>query len=257
MKDNKDNNINNISNINNNMTESTINLIELMEKYMLTTENIRNVDIIKSTSTFKQNNIRINKEKPNTSKLNNNLFIPEQKDTLFWCMYIILNELYNYESVVNYFTEENEIKIKWIEELRNNKSIFKTIKISRNSIEEELSSNNKITMKTIKALCYLKNINVFYIDNKKYYEILTHEDNPFYIIEKINGEYGLKQNINNDKLEYYRNNYWKLSNLDKPLKAISSYKSSELKEICSRLNITFNKVKITKPEMYEIILSKL
>jgi hypothetical protein len=166
MKDNKDNNINNISNINNNMTESTINLIELMEKYMLNTENIRNVDIIKSTSTFKQNNIRINKEKPNTSKLNNNLFIPEQKDTLFWCMYIILNELYNYESVVNYFTEENEIKIKWIEELRNNKSIFKTIKISRNSIEEELSSNNKITMKTIKALCYLKNINVFYIDNK-------------------------------------------------------------------------------------------
>ena len=113
-----------------------------------------------------------------------------------------------------------------------------------------------ISIKTIKALCYLKDINIFYIDNKKYYEIIINENNPIYVIEKINNQYGLKQKITNEKLDYYRNHYWKLENLDKPLKAISSYKSVELKDICKRLNIESSN-NMTKPQMYEKILEKL
>ena len=43
--------------------------------------------------------------------------------------------------------------------------------------------------------------------------------------------------------------------LDKPLKAVSSYKSDELKDICKRLHIDAHDM--TKPQMYEKILSKL
>ena len=157
----------------------------------------------------------------------------------------------------NYFTTEKEVKYKWIEEFRQRKDIFKTIKISRNTVENELANAKKISMNTIKALCHLKGINTFFIDNKKYYEIMINDNNPCYVIEKMDSKYGLKQSITNDKLDYYRNNFWKLENLDKPLKAISSYKSNELKDICKRLHIDITSSKITKQEMYQEILSKL
>jgi len=157
--------------------------------------------------------------------------------------------------ISNFFTTEKETKYKYVEELRKRKELFKPIKISRNTVEDELGNLKTITIKTIKALCHLKDVNIFYIDNKKYYEIIINENNPIYVIEKINNLYGLKQNITNEKIEYYRNNYWKLENLDKPLKAISSYKSNELKDICKRLNI--ESTSMTKPQMYEKILEKL
>ena len=157
--------------------------------------------------------------------------------------------------VSNYFTKETEIKYKWIEEFRNNKALFKPIKVSKNTVETELAHNKMITMTCIKALCYLKNINIFYIDNQKYYEVIVNENNPIYLIEKYENNFGLKQNVTTDKIDYYRNNFWKLENLDKPLKAVSSSKADELRDICKRL--TIEPIKLTKPQMYETILYKL
>jgi hypothetical protein len=133
--------------------------------------------------------------------------------------------------------------------------LFKPIKVSRTTVEDELANAKSITMASIKALCHLKDVNVFYIDDKKYYEMLTNDEKPIYVIEKIDGKFGLKQNISNEKVQYYREHYWKLENLDKPLKAVSSYKSDELKDICKRLHIDAHDM--TKPQMYEKILSKL
>ena len=93
------------------------------------------------------------------------------------------------------------------------------------------------------------------IDGKKYYEMLTNDEKPIFVIEKIDGKFGLKQNSSKEKVQYYREHYWKLENLDKPLKAVSSYKSDELKDICKRLHIDCHDM--TKPQMYEKILSKL
>jgi hypothetical protein len=110
-------------------------------------------------------------------------------------------------------------------------------------------------MNCIKALCNLFQINIFYIDNKKYYEIVIDENKDYYVIEKIEQNYGLKQNITMEKINYFKEHFWKMENLDKPLKAVSSYKSEELKSICKKLNIECNK--LTKPQMYEKILNIL
>jgi len=234
------------------------NIIDESNKYMLNMKNISKIEVINDNKTKNKNN---NKLKNNVQHINiisnlpTDIFFPKQKDNLFWCFYIILNDLYNYDMITNFFTMEKETKYKFVEELRKKKEIFKPIKISRNMVEDELANMKMISIKTIKALCYLKDINVFYIDNKKYYEIIINENNPIYVIEKINNQYGLKQKITNEKLDYYRNHYWKLENLDKPLKAISSYKSVELKDICKRLNIESSNM--TKPQMYEKILEKL
>jgi len=146
-------------------------------------------------------------------------------------------------------------KYKWIEEFRGRKELFKPIKVSRNTVEDELANAKAITMTSIKALCHLKEKNIFYVDDKKYYEIIVNDENPVYLIEKIEGKFGLKHQISKEKIDYYRTNYWKLENLDKPLKAVSSYKSDELKDICKRLHIESHS--LTKPQMYEKILSKL
>ena len=240
-----------------------LNTINDLNKYMFNLKNIGKIEIINS-----DNKMRSNKLKPNKLRTNNNnkvmstitnpvnnIFFPKQKDNLFWCFYIILNSLSTYEMISNFFTTEKETKYKLVEELRTKKELFKPIKISRNTVENELGNLKTISIKTIKALCHLKDINIFYIDNQKYYEIIINENKPIYVIEKINNLYGLKQNITTEKIDYYRDNYWKLENLDKPIKAISSYKSIELKDICKRLNIEC--MNMTKPQMYEKILEKL
>ena len=82
--------------------------------------------------------------------------------------------------------------------------------------------------------------------------MITNENNPIYIIEKVNHKYGLKEKVSNDILNYYREHYWKLENLDKPLKAISSYKVPELTAICKKLNIICENM--TKQKMYQEIM---
>ena len=228
------------------------NMISTLSEYMLTLKNISKVDMCMTDEPIKQTTSIMKKNITTVV----DIFFPRQRDMLFWSFYIFLNDTNCYDMTSNYFTTEKECKYKWIEEFRCRKELFKPIKVSRNAVEDELANANTISMITIKALCHLKNVNVFYIDSKKYYEIIVNEDSPIHVIEKIDGKYGIKQKTNIDKIEYYRNHYWKMENLDKPLKAISSYKSEQLKDICKRLNIDIHQG-MTKPQMYEKILEKL
>jgi len=227
-------------------------LINGFSKHMLTLKNMSNISII-------MNDLNIKKEKTVVSKKNianvSDIFFPRQRDQLFWCFYVILHGETEYDMISNFFTVEKDVKYKWIEVFRGRKELFKPIKVSRNVVEDELANAKVITMASIKALCHLNDVNIFYIDDKKYYEIMTNSEKPIYLIEKIDGKFGLKQKIPIEKVEYYREHYWKLENLDKPLKAISSYKVNDLKDICKRLHIDSSSM--TKPQMYEKILSKL
>jgi hypothetical protein len=224
-----------------------------LENNMFTIKNISKIpEFIINTKDSKQTD---NNHKKNIINNPNNIFYPKQRDQLFWIFYIILHSIIDYEMTHNFFTTEKEIKYKWIEEFRTKKELFKPIKVSRNAVEDELANKPKISLKCIKALCYLYDINIFYIDNKKYYEMITNENKPIYIVEKINHKYGLKENVNIDSINYYREHYWKLENLDKPLKAVSSYKVSELNAICNKLNIICDNM--TKQKMYQEIMRVL
>jgi len=227
-------------------------LINGFSKHMLTLKNMSNISIITNEITSNKTNIVAPKKNITTVI---DIFFPKQRDQLFWCFYVILHGQIEYDMLTSFFTLEKETKYKWIDVFRGRKELFKPIKISRNVVEDELANAKAITMATVKALCHLNDVNVFYVDDKKYYEITTNSEKPFYLIEKVDGRYGLKEKIPIEKVEYYREHYWKLENLDKPLKAVSSYKASELKDICKRLHIESSDM--TKPKMYEKILSKL
>ena len=238
---------------NNNNNNNNIFLTEL-ENNMFTIKNISKIpEFIVNATDSRQS--RQSNNRNNVINAANNIFYPKQRDQLFWIFYTILHSVSEYEMTHNFFTTEKEIKYKWIEDFRAKKEIFKPIKVSRNTVEDELANKPKISLCSIKALCYLHDVNIFYIDNKKFYEMITNENKPIYIIEKINHKYGLKENVNMDNINYYREHYWKLENLDKPLKAISSYKVSDLTAICKRLNIICENM--TKQKMYQEIMRVL
>ncbi len=223
---------------------------------MLTMKNIAKIPCYYNENKRSKNNADNNDKKVNKINIDhNNTYYPKERDQLFWIFYIILNNLDRYEMINNYFTTEKETKYEMVEKLRTRKDIFKTTKISRNKIEDELANKPKISLSCIKVLCIFYDINIFYIDNKKYYEIITNENNNYYTIEKKNNKYGLKQNISKDNIDYYREHFWKLESLEKPIKAISSYKISDLKEICKKININCDNM--NKQKMYQEILTVL
>ena len=224
-----------------------------LQDYMLTSKNMTKFAKLIIENKDVQKPVKITKK-------DNSIFFPSQKDQLFWCFYISLYGKMEYEMNLNKtFSIEKDFKISTIEDLRKNPILLKTNKLRRNEIEDELLNHKQITMKGLFALCLYYNVNIFYINNQKYYEIITCSDKPTHLIEYKNKEYGLHQNITEDKLSYYRNNFWLLENLSKPLKAASTYKISDLVDICKRLEIGIYKdgKKKQKKELYENILSKL
>jgi len=240
---------------------SSNDFIRNLSPYTMSMKNITNfkdMSFIKGSSENNSNNSKNNKTTNHPKNIINpadNIFYPKQKDGLFWCFYITLYGFDEYDTINNFFTKEKEVKYKWIEDIRNKKEIFKPIKVSKNTVEDELANCLKISMTTIKAMCYLFDINIFYIDNKKFYEISTNVNKPVYVIEKKDHTYRLKSNLTVDQLEYYRNHFWKLENLDKPLKSISSYKINDLRDICNKIHIDY--ANMTRPQMYQAILSYL
>ena len=67
----------------------------------------------------------------------------------------------------------------------------------------------------------------------------------------------ISYDTNDSKIEYYRNNYWNIINIDKPLKGITSYTKDNLFTIINKLDIRDMTLKNTKNELYQKILEKL
>lgn len=209
----------------------------------------------------------------------NPIYFPKQKDTLFWCFYIMKYGMDKYEMLkptINIVIEKN-IKIEYIEKLRKNKFLLKGRKIAPIShIENYLLNEFKIDIKTFFALCILENMNVVYIHKKMYYELFNNVEEED---EEEEGKVGCDKNKNDEcgevhvitkteigtsiKYGYYTNSpdmneikkqMYKIENLDKPLKSASSYKLEELNHFCEILGIATTTElgkKKTKNMLYE------
>jgi hypothetical protein len=201
-------------------------------------------------------------------------FTPTQKDTLFWCFYIIYNGYQAYEYETNYFTAEQQFKIQTIERVKKgeNKNVLKENKISKNFLEGGLMTI--ITPKILHALCIFYNINIFYVHKNTYYEIFTNIDKPMHIVKyncdtnNYSVELIVNQNATEEKtltyhqsyIEKIKSSFLKLENLDKPIRAITTYSLGDLVTICEKLDISIvndlNKKK-TKAQLYANILQKI
>jgi hypothetical protein len=104
---------------------------------------------------------------------------PIQKDTLFWCHYILKHGQSSYEQQFKCggisYVKEKQLKIALVEELRGDvvRSRLKLCKLtSIDHVEDQLANENVIDLATFFSLCFIDNIQVFYFKDKCYYQTL-------------------------------------------------------------------------------------
>ena len=91
-----------------------------------------------------------------------------------------------------------------------------------------------------------------------YYSYCPSSLHSTFYIKKFNNRYGIyTESVNDIKKEL--STTWEIKNIKKPLKGISAYKVSELKQICKKLKIVVNNKhhKYNKKDIYKLIQSKL
>jgi hypothetical protein len=243
---------------------------------------------LESASANIEDIVEVELDVDHTPKLS--FFTPKQKNSLLWCFYIIVNGLSSYEYEKNYFTAEQEFKVKTIERIKKgeNKQILKEHRMSKNMIESGLmGSGSGISPKILYALSLFYNVNIFYVYKNTYYKMFADASadvkSKVYII-KFNPEinyYSVSADIDIDMdmdkcRSYYIENIKKtcleLDNLDdvnKPLRPITSYSLTDLINIAAKMNIldtydesttnTNKKIKVkskTKNDLYTEIMEK-
>ena len=275
------------------MLTTNTNILVDLQDYMFTSKNINrytkhmiqnlnevneDITIPKPRASTKNIDVSINVEKSNknnknrilSEKTKETMYKPKQKDSLFWCFYILKNGFSNYEMEINnqYFVVEKTEKFKYIELLRKNKDLLKIHKIKPlTELEDDLANKDKISIKTFFALCAIEKINVLMINKRKVYELLCYdidESHPFNIIHRNNQTYdhSIELDPTPEIIQKYRETYYMMSSFDATLKSMGSYKLDELLDLCKKLDInieqnmnkTEDKKKITKKDIYELLV---
>ena len=230
----------------------TNKLLEDLSAIMMTTKNL-------NLSTKHVISKRIEKEvKKEVVVKKPNLFEPLQKDTLFWCFYVMLEGWDKYDMLENqHFVVEKKMKFEYIELIRSKKDLLKASKIRPLSeLEDDLANKECIGIKTFFALCLLMNKNVIFVDKRKYCEMNQDETDRMYIIQKYDSRFSLDLLESPEKVTRYRANYLNLPSFDSKLKSMSSYKTDELLEMCTKLGVEIktSDKKPTKKYLYEQII---
>ena len=188
------------------------------------------------------------------------IFIPPHKDGLFWCFYVLTLGFGKYDMIGNqHFVEEKRIKFEYVDLIRSNKALLKMHKIKPLcELEDDLANKEQIGLKTFFALCIILRINVLILDKRKYYEYINDEMKIINIITKSEKplKYSLDLNTSQEKVDYYRNNYYNMKTLDSNLKSITYYKMEDLLKICEKLGLDINdsNKKKYKKDLYELII---
>ena len=227
----------------------------LNETYMLTRENIINYmsSNLKTNTQENNNNNNTNNNKYKNNN-NNNKSKNNINDMLFWTIYKIINDIDDedlYEKS-NSFVLEKEFKIKCIEDLRKIKSKLKIYKLSLSEIENQLLNEKTINLTAFLGLAVLFNLNIFYIWDNKYYEFNCCGEAKPYLIKNVNNNIS----VIDEPVLFYKENYYEVENIKKPIKSMTSYTKDELLLIAKKLNLTINNSKIIKSDIYQQILTK-
>ena len=193
-------------------------------------------------------------------KIKNTIFTPTQKDTLFWCLFVIKHGIDKYEMLDNtHFIVEKQEKFKYIELIRSKKDVLKMHKIKPLSeLEDDLANKDKISIKTFIALSILEGSNIMVLQNRKIFESINNDDKFIHMIQKSDNQtqrFFYDENHDETKMTYYRENYFKLDTIDHKIKTISSYTLQELMDISKKLGINhITDKKMQKKELYESIV---
>jgi hypothetical protein len=225
-------------------------------------------ETIKKTLSMKINSVKTEKPiihaKPIVKKADE-IFIPYDKDSLFWCFYIMKNGDAAYETMhhrTHLLAKQHKIEL--VTDIRKHKNTVKIYKFDTiTNIESNLANDDLLSTKTFLTLCAIENINVVYVRKQAYFELLMNDTNIIYIVHELQldtkyaTKYGFEM-TNDTNLAKIRNTLYQVDRIDKPVKSLSFYKVKDLIDICSKLSIEIinkdtGKNKL-KNELYEAII---
>ena len=200
------------------------------------------------------------------------------QDKLFWLFYKLINNFQDSDlETLNSFTIMKDFKFGVVEKLRSQKNSLKNFKISKTYVEDDLTNNEKISFKTFHALCILYLINVIILrSNNSYCVLCCNNDEKVYTLqnykvlqlsnEKMSAQFNnfdvelLNGSLSEEELQNYLVSYFHIENIEKPLKAFSSYKLDDLTKIAEQLQISIydeTGKKRKKQDLYEKIVQKV
>ena len=242
------------------MSKNNINIHDL-QHYMFTKNHIMNLcfDYVEKG---KKHNLHQNISH-NSADITS-FFIPKEKDTLFWCYYIIVNGIQNYEMLFNNtYKEEKQQKINFIEKMRHHKDILKKYKFKKTELEADLAYSNVISIKSFLAMCAIENKNIAVLKNRCLYTLISNDSQNIDLVTMSEGRFGcllLDEKEKTKTFNEYTGKYWLIDNISKPLSGKSCYKLLQLQNIAKKLNIPLvneNGKKLKKIELYNLINEKI
>jgi hypothetical protein len=222
---------------------------------------LKNYIITNKTSTSITQNINNIKTSIKKDSKKNNfksyLTYPKQFDKLFWCFYMIYNGIDEYNTIDNkHFVIEKEFKLNFVQTIRNNPSLLKDNKIKKIETELDIANSRQISINSFHALCLYHHLNVIVVCNNIYYEFISNNESPTNVIDISTNFTGCVVNIESTLLQSLLSNKIYVENPNRPLRAVSFYKISDLHDLCKKMNISYlyssGKLK-KKQELYDEI----
>lgn len=237
-------------------------LIQYISPYMLTLGN-KNTLNKTDNALIMEKTQHIEEETPQKEIIN--MIEPKQKDTLFWCLYILLNDYGEYTSIHhNYNMREPEWKHELSKEISKNPTLIKNSnhKVTKAGVQEILSdlmSNIQTTnIACLIAITVYRNINIIIMNHTKKLrmEFLSgdNDNNTYLIYKNDNNRYSVQiDSLTEPELIDIRNSSYLINNEDKPLKSIGSYKVDELIQMVKIFDAYNNNIKYKKNDLYLLL----
>ena len=253
---NKISNISNIANLENCML--TVKKKKLIDEF--------NNNIIKDSPVVLQKNkidfYYENEACPTVIK--DDYFKPKQKDSLFWCVYILKYGFNNYHNIFNYGNTELQEKSNCLKYIDQNISFlrlcnFKITNIKFKEIKSELITEQVVT--SFYAICaficfYKFNIYIIHDSKKSYIKFINDNNDINHILLKDGKHFKImKTSIVNKDIDNYTKNMYCLDHFDKPIKSVGNFKADEIISIAKIFNINVEKRK--KNDIYKDIQMNL
>ena len=231
------------------------NILLLLEPYFMNLPLDLEHDMFLLEKTYIEKPVEKPAKKPNG-------FIPKDRDALFWCIFAYHHGEMEYEMIrTNYGKRKVDEKMRIYSWLKDNKSVIKTfpsMKITNGMYQEMLSElmcvqSNTGFLSIIAFALYYK-INIYLVDERKniYLEFLGQpqaEEKPC-ILHRLERGYRLSYDSTMDTIH----TMLRLENYQKPLKAISNWKLSELEGVVKQIGLWSDTVSaMKKPELYTFL----
>jgi hypothetical protein len=243
--------------------ECTYNTVQFVNENNVQENEKKAVDTEITLLPVMHDNSNIIQFSKNTNKNLDSIIFPEKMDNLFWSIFISVYGYTEYETIGRcYSNREISEKQNIMEFIKKNPKSLKNMdkKITKAMTQEILSdimSNKKTTLYVLPAfaLFYKKNIIILNEKNKNIYlKINLVENTKEYIllIKNKKGFFGVDTDITSEKIQNIFDTKFCLEHYNKPLKAISNYKSDELNSIGEMMGLNID-IKLKKQELYNEI----